>query len=88
MIKIGNYSIGEARLKKVVGEGMPLAEAYPNLPSDILEQLQEDKYNILRQRNWRCDIQPAISELGYKPEYNLQRGVKETIKWYKDNKWL
>ena len=42
MIKIGNYSIGEARLKKVVGEGMPLAEAYPNLPSDILEQLQEE----------------------------------------------
>ena len=41
MIKIGNYSIGEARLKKVVGEGRPLAEAYPNLPSDILAKLQE-----------------------------------------------
>ena len=44
--------------------------------------------NMLRQRNWRCDIQPAISELGYKPEYDLERGVKETIKWYQDNKWL
>ena len=41
MIKIGSYYIGEARLKKVVGEGMPLAEAYPNLPSDILAKLQE-----------------------------------------------
>ena len=41
MIKIGNYSIGEARLKKVVEEGRPLAEAYPNLPSDILAQLQD-----------------------------------------------
>ena len=50
--------------------------------------LNNDKYNILRQRNWRCDIQPAIAELGYKPEYDLQRGVKETIKWYKDNQWL
>ena len=50
--------------------------------------LNNDKYNILRQRNWRCDIQPAISELGYKPEYDLKRGVKETIKWYKDNQWL
>ena len=50
--------------------------------------LNNDKYNILRQRNWRCDIQPAISELGYKPEYDLERGVKETIKWYQDNKWL
>ena len=50
--------------------------------------LNNDKYNILRQRNWRCDIQPAINELGYKPEYDLQRGVKDTIKWYKDNQWL
>ena len=41
MIKIGNYIIGEARLAQVVGEGRPLAEAYPNLPSDILAQLQE-----------------------------------------------
>ena len=50
--------------------------------------LNNDKFNILRQRNWRCDIQPAIKELGFKPEYDLERGVKETIKWYKDNKWL
>lgn len=42
MIKIGNYMIGEARLKQVVEEGMPLAEAYPNLHSDILEKLQEE----------------------------------------------
>ena len=42
MIKIGNYIIGEARLSQVVGEGRQLAEAYPNLPSDILEQLQEE----------------------------------------------
>ena len=50
--------------------------------------LNNDKYNILRQRNWRCDIQPAIDELGYQPQYDLQRGVKETIKWYKENGWL
>lgn len=42
MIRIGNYLIGEARLKQVVGEGMPLAEAYPNLPSDVLEELQQE----------------------------------------------
>ena len=50
--------------------------------------LNNDKYNILRQRNWRCDIQPAIDELGYHPTYNLEHGVKETIQWYKDNGWL
>ena len=50
--------------------------------------LNNDKYNILRQRNWRCDIQPAIDELGYHPQYKLEQGVKETIRWYKDNGWL
>jgi len=50
--------------------------------------LNNDKYNILRQRNWRCDIQPAIDELGYQPTYNLKQGVKEAIQWYKDNGWL
>ena len=50
--------------------------------------LNRDKYNILKQRNWRCDIMPAIKELGYKPEYDLKRGTHETIKWYKENNWL
>ena len=50
--------------------------------------LNNDKYNILKQRNWRCDIQPAIDELGYQPKVQLEQGVKETIKWYKEHKWL
>lgn len=50
--------------------------------------LNNDKFNILRQRNWRCNIEPACDELGYHPYYKLREGVKETIKWYKENKWL
>ena len=50
--------------------------------------LNNDKFNILRQRNWRCDIQPAIDELGYTPTVKLAEGVKRTMKWYKDNEWL
>ena len=50
--------------------------------------LNNDKYNILKQRNWRCDIQPAIDELGYQPKVQLAEGVKETIRWYKEHKWL
>ena len=50
--------------------------------------LNNDKYNILKQRNWRCDIQPAIDELGYQPKVKLEEGVRRSIKWYKDNHWL
>lgn len=47
-----------------------------------------DKYKIMKQRNWRCDISPLEKELGYKPEYKLDRGVNETINWYKKEGWL
>ena len=50
--------------------------------------LNNDKYHILRQRNWRCDITPAIKELGYHPEVKLEEGVRRAVKWYKENKWL
>ena len=50
--------------------------------------LNNDKYNILRQRNWRCDIEPARRELGFEPKVQLKEGVKTTIRWYKDHKWL
>ena len=50
--------------------------------------LNRDKYNIMKQRNWQCDITPLVKELGYQPEYLLDRGVKEIIAWYKKEKWL
>jgi len=50
--------------------------------------LNDDKFNILRQRNWRCDVEPTMDELGFHPRYKLDRGVKEAMAWYKDNKWL
>ena len=50
--------------------------------------LNNDKYNIMRQRNWRCDIEPARQELGYEPKVKLEEGVRRSIQWYKDNKWL
>lgn len=50
--------------------------------------LNNDKYHILRQRNWRCDIEPARRELGYEPLYQLEQGVKMTIRWYKEHGWL
>lgn len=50
--------------------------------------LNSDKYKIMKQRNWQCDITPVVKELGYLPKYNLEKGVKETIAWYKKEGWL
>lgn len=53
-----------------------------------LTTLNMDKYHILAQRNWRCDITPARRLLGYEPQWQLPEGVRETVAWYKDNGWL
>lgn len=53
-----------------------------------ISTLNKDKYNILSQRDWNCNITPIKEDLGYEPKYNLERGVKETINWYKENKWI
>ena len=50
--------------------------------------LNNDKFNILRQRNWRCDIEPARRELGFEPKVKLKEGVHRSIAWYKENGWI
>jgi nucleoside-diphosphate-sugar epimerase len=50
--------------------------------------LNRDKYKIMRQRNWACDITPLVNELGFSPKYSLIDGLKESVDWYKENGWL
>lgn len=64
-----------------------VAESIAHLTGKI-SALNRDKYKIMKQRNWRCDISPAEKELGFKPEFQLERGVAITMKWYRDNGWL
>lgn len=53
-----------------------------------LQTLNMDKFHILKQRNWRCDITPARHDLGYAPQWPLERGVQEAVAWYKQEGWL
>lgn len=47
-----------------------------------------DKYRIMKQRSWRCDIGPARRDLGYSPRFLLPEGVSKTVSWYKKEGWL
>lgn len=53
-----------------------------------MNALNDDKYHILKQRNWQCDIEPARRDFGYDPQWKLERGVKASVEWYKANGWL
>ena len=50
--------------------------------------LNGDKYNIFKQRNWQCDISELQKELNFEADYDLKKGVDESIDWYKNANWL
>lgn len=50
--------------------------------------LNIEKAKDIIQEYWTCDTSKAIKELGYKQEISLEQGIKETIEWYKQHKWI
>ncbi|MFT3827543.1 MAG: NAD(P)-dependent oxidoreductase [Chitinophagaceae bacterium] len=50
--------------------------------------LNREKLHELTAANWYCDINKIKQELGFKPRYHLENGLKETIEWYKQHQWL
>lgn len=80
--------IAELERKHVLRLTLPLwvlravcavSDAYSHL-TGRLSTLNNDHYNILKQRNWRCDITPATADFGYKPEWKLPDGVREMLR--------
>ncbi|WP_285058269.1 NAD-dependent epimerase/dehydratase family protein [Pedobacter ginsengisoli] len=50
--------------------------------------LNKEKMAELTAVNWACNIDSAKKDLGYAPQFDLGRGIQDTIKWYKENSWL
>ena len=48
--------------------------------------LNRDKFRIMRQRNWNCDITDAVRDFGYTPRWPLSRGLAATVAAYLDSK--
>ncbi|AFN75977.1 NAD-dependent epimerase/dehydratase [Melioribacter roseus P3M-2] len=37
---------------------------------------------------WTCDVSKAVKELGFRQKVSLEEGMKRTIGWYREMKWL
>ena len=44
-----------------------------------LSTLNNDHFNVLKQRNWKCDITPARRDFGFKPKVLLPEGVRRML---------
>jgi nucleoside-diphosphate-sugar epimerase len=50
--------------------------------------LNSEKISELSSVNWKCDLAPLERDLNFRADYNLEKGVNETVEWYKREKWL
>jgi nucleoside-diphosphate-sugar epimerase len=50
--------------------------------------LNIEKLNELTAVNWSCSIELAKRDLGFDPQYGLDSGLADTLKWYRENEWL
>ncbi|MCH5233226.1 MAG: NAD(P)-dependent oxidoreductase [Muribaculaceae bacterium] len=50
--------------------------------------LNRDKYNIMKQRNWKADVSKAKKDFGFNPKVSLKEGISHATAWYKKEKWL
>jgi nucleoside-diphosphate-sugar epimerase len=47
-----------------------------------------EKARDMVQDAWTCDTTRARTELGFKEEFTLEEGIKNTVEWYKKEGWL
>ena len=70
-------------VKTIATVGENLAGLWGGIPT-----LNTDKYNVLSSTNWRCEVEPLQRDFGFIAEYDLEKGVAETLAWYKKEGWL
>ena len=80
IVKI-NIPIGIVKVLAVIGEG--IGKLTGKMPPLNLE-----KVKTLKAKNWQVDIVPLQNDFNFAPAYDLEKGLAETLIWYKENNWL
>ncbi|MCX6283935.1 MAG: NAD(P)-dependent oxidoreductase [Bacteroidetes bacterium] len=50
--------------------------------------LNTDKFNIMKSTNWTCQVDELQRDFSFRADYDLDKGVKEALEWYKKEGWL
>ena len=50
--------------------------------------LNREKLGELAAESWLCDMSESFADLRFQPRYDLFAGMEETVRWYKNNRWL
>ncbi len=86
--KLGRKTISLVFPKKLVKILAVVSEKTACLLTGKPPTLNTDKYTELIQKSWLCDSSDLVRDLNFKPQYDLKKGIDETIEWYKNQKLL
>lgn len=50
--------------------------------------LNLEKARDITQKDWICSAKKAFDHFGYKQEISLEDGIKRTVAWYREMKWI
>jgi nucleoside-diphosphate-sugar epimerase len=53
-----------------------------------IPSLNTEKFKEISQKNWLCDSNELVKDFNFKPNYELEHGIHETIEWNKQKKQL
>lgn len=65
-----------------------IAGALEYLSRNKTPLLNRGKIAELTAANWNCSIEAARKDLQYEPQYKLENGLKKTVEWYQNNRWI
>ena len=84
--------LGKSTLKMKIPTSIIRAAAFSlekmMLPFGKYPTLNLEKVNELESLNWQCNIEPLIEYFDFKPQYFLEKGLEETLQWYRENGWF
>ena len=50
--------------------------------AEFVSTLNCDKFKIMKQRNWSCDVSEAKRDFNFNPQFSLEKGIKVTVEAY------
>lgn len=50
--------------------------------------LNKDKYKLMSVMNWMCETAPLQTDFNFTADYDLDKGMEESITWYRKEGWL
>jgi len=81
--KAVTIKVPTALVRGIAGINEVIGKVIGKIPTLNLE-----KAKFLESLNWKCDILPLKKDFNFTPEYDLEKGLEETIAWYKREGWI